>query len=870
MKKIIIKLSVVFLIVLWGTIYQTNAQIPVPEDHFGFKPGTDRMLFNYDDLVNYMNKLAEASPEVHWEEIGTTELGKTMYCYFISSEENIQNLEELKNINRKLALNDIKDESDLNNLLADGKAFFLSTLSMHANEIMPVQSFPQIAYELVAGDDPRNEIILENTVAMFIPHNPDGMDMVVDNYNKYKDTPYEGARLPGVYHKYVGHNINRDFVTLHMSENKAVAEVYSTEWYPQAMVERHQMGSTGARFFVSPPHDPIAENVDSEVWNWGRIFGARAMKEMTDKGLEGITVNYLFDDYWPGHTSTSKWKGVVGMLSEGASANLASPIYIEKNEIRFGGKGISENEISINMPQPWNGGWWGISDLIKYELENTYSYLHTSAIYREELLRFKYNVTLREIERGLNEAPHYFILPRQQHDQSEWVGIVNLLKEHGISVYQLNNPKVIDNRNYLPGDVVVPLAQPYRGFIKEILERQKFPERHYTPGGEMIHPYDITTWSLPLHRSVEAIEVNTPDAIKPDDLNLIQGEFRIEFPSYQDAEWAVFTSAANESFKAAFHGMKEGITVERTTEKVEIEGEMIPAGSFLLKINRKFDDLIDDLLVPPLFLTEKPSGIPTTEIKMPRVGVVETMVHDMDGGWTRFLFDQYGIDYQVIRPEELKERELNEDFDVLVFTDRAKSIYMTGKFERDGKPYPLNYPPGFVEGMEKEGFKKLMEYVNNGGNLIAWEAPTNLFEGMITIGEEEDEQEFILPYRNVGKELAQQGVDVPGSLLEVEFLKDHPVTWGMPASTGVFHRGSPIFRTSVPSFDTDRRVLASFPEENILLSGYAENEEHLADLPALIWIKKGEGQMVLSTFNPKFRASTHGTFKILFNSLLLD
>ncbi|MFW5778391.1 MAG: hypothetical protein ACOCW7_04385, partial [Bacteroidota bacterium] len=89
-------------------------------------------------------------------------------------------------------------------------------------------------------------------------------------------------------------------------------------------------------------------------------------------------------------------------------------------------------------------------------------------------------------------------------------------------------------------------------------------------------------------------------------------------------------------------------------------------------------------------------------------------------------------------------------------------------------------------------------------------------------------------------------------------------------SAGVFHRGSPVFRTSVPSGDMDRRVLGSFANENVLMSGYAENEEMLENLPAIIWLKKGEGQMVLSTFNPQFRASTQGTFKLLFNSLLLS
>jgi len=293
------------------------AQIPTPTEHFGFTPGDDRMLFLYEDMMDYMKKLDEASPMVHIEEIGQTEMGRPMYIVFVSSEENIRNLESLRHINRQLALDEIPAGSNREELFEKGKVFFLSTLSMHASEV--------VVYELIAGNDPRREVILENTVAMFIPHNPDGMNMIVEHYNKHKGTPLETSSMPGVYHKFVGHNINRDFVTLSQSENQAVAETYSTKWFPQAMIERHQMGSTGPRFYVSPPHDPIAENVDAGIWNWMRVYGSRSLKQMTEKGLKSVSVNYLFDDYWPGATTTGIWKGIIGMLSEAASVQIATP-----------------------------------------------------------------------------------------------------------------------------------------------------------------------------------------------------------------------------------------------------------------------------------------------------------------------------------------------------------------------------------------------------------------------------------------------------------------------------------------------------------------------------------------------------------------
>ena len=91
----------------------------------------------------------------------------------------------------------------------------------------------------------------------------------------------------------------------------------------------------------------------------------------------------------------------------------------------------------------------------------------------------------------------------------------------------------------------------------------------------------------------------------------------------------------------------------------------------------------------------------------------------------------------------------------------------------------------------------------------------------------------------------------------------------MPSELGVFFRGYPVFQTSIPSFDMDRRVIGIFPDKGIFMSGYVEKEELLANKSVLIWLKKNKGQFVLFGFNPQFRASTQGAFKLLFNSLLL-
>ena len=249
-----------------------------PEKQFGFVPGSDYNLFTYEELTDYLMKLDKASPMVAMEEIGKSPMGRKMYIVFISSEKNIENLPKLREINRELALNPDLSEERRQDLIADGKVFFLATLSMHSDEVAPSQAAPLIAWQMVNSSDPLAKKYLDDVVYMMVPcHNPDGMDLVVENYKKYRGTQYDGASMPQVYHRYVGHDNNRDFISLTQEDTRAIARIYNLDWFPQVMVEKHQMGSTGIRYYVPPAHDPIAQNVDGELWSWTGVFGTNML-----------------------------------------------------------------------------------------------------------------------------------------------------------------------------------------------------------------------------------------------------------------------------------------------------------------------------------------------------------------------------------------------------------------------------------------------------------------------------------------------------------------------------------------------------------------------------------------------------------------
>jgi len=850
-------------------IAQTSSEIRSPEDVFGFVPGSDRQLMDYGELVDYLLELAAASDRIEMREVGESPLGRTMYVTFISAPENLNRLEELQRINKRLALDPAIPPDERAELVRAGRVFLLETLSMHSGEVAPSQSLAIYAHRIATTDDPEVLAQLNDVVLMMVPnHNPDGMDMVVEHYREYVGTKYEGSRLPQVYHKYVGHDNNRDFVTLTQEDTRVIAALYSTEWYPQVMVEKHQMGSTGPRYYVPPNHDPIAQNVDEGLWTWSAVFGSNLSRDMAADGHQGVASHWTFDDYWPGSTETSIYKGVISFLTEAASCRTASPVFVEPTELSVRGKGLAEYKKGVNLPYPWPGGKWSLGDIVAYELSSMDSILATASRHRVEILEYRNDLSRKEVEKGRSEAPYYFVMPQEQRDPGEMTALVRLLERHGVEIDRLTGEAVVGDYHFATGDIVVRLSQPYRTFVKEVMESQRYPERHYTPGGELIRPYDITSWSLPLHMGVRSIQVDTRSENLEALLEPVTGEDLSADLTLPDNVWAIaYPSTSNQSYKAVFAALEAGLKVGRFSHPFG----QLPSGSFLILAGsasaEKLSSVVDQTSIRPQVF-ESEITVATMPVRMPRLGLVETYFHDMDAGWTRYLFDTYGIDYTVLHPADFDSVDVEKNFDVIVFPDASKDVLTKGKYKRFDRYVSNDYPPQFRKPISKKARGKLTEFITNGGVVVSWGRSTGLFTEGLPLPKDGDEGETLeLPVRDASERL--KGVSVPGAFLAVDLIQDHPLTWGMPEKAGAFSRGTPVFATSIPVLDTDRRVIGIYPERDLLLSGYIAGEKELQNRPSMVWVRAGKGQLVLFGFRPQFRGSTPATFKLVFNSLLL-
>ncbi|HSN68022.1 MAG TPA: M14 metallopeptidase family protein, partial [Thermoanaerobaculia bacterium] len=473
--------------------------IASPSQFLGFEVGADRKLADYAQISAYFRMLDGASERVALVSLGKTTLGNDMLMAVISSEENIRNLPRLREIARRLADPRGLDDAALADLVSEGRTVVLVTCNIHSSEIASSQMAMEWAHALATAVDEETKRRLANVVLLLVPSlNPDGETMETEWYRKNLGTKFEGVRMPWLYHHYVGHDNNRDWFMLTQKETRALTRAVYHQWFPQVFVDEHQMGMNGPRMFIPPFADPVDPDVDPLIWREINLIGSTMALRLEQERKAGVIYGYSFDAYWLGGTrNTGWWKNVTGLLLETASARLASPIELDPSELRGGAKGLSEYQAQVNHPNPWKGGVWRMRDIMDYERIASDALHEVAADRREDFL---WNIARRaQASIALAKPREAFLIPRSQRDQASARRLALLMADHGVEVVRADT-----------GDYWIPLAQPFGRFVREILEPQRYPEVRPTAEGDILRPYDVATWTLPLMMGVTVEKTTMP------------------------------------------------------------------------------------------------------------------------------------------------------------------------------------------------------------------------------------------------------------------------------------------------------------------------------------------------------------------------
>ncbi len=829
-------LSALSLSALLAPFPAAPATAPSPSEHLNLEVGADRTLADWSQVVSYFRALDAASERVAVTTIGKSTLGEEMILAAISSPENLANQGRIREVARRLADPRGLAGAEAEALVKEGKAVLLVTCGIHASEIAASQMAMEWAHALATAEDAGTKRRLSEVVLLLVPSlNPDGHRMEVEWYRKNLGTRWEGSRMPWLYHHYVGHDNNRDFVQLTQAETRAISRVLYHDWFPQVFLDEHQMGSSGPRMFVPPYADPLDPDIHPLVIREVNMIGSLMSMRLEQAGKSGVISSWAFDASWPGGSkNTAWWKNVTGILTEVASVRLATPVEIPPSELRGGGKGLVEYGTQANFPNPWRGGAWRLRDIMDYERIASDAILEYCATHREDVLANMLAKARASIAAG---APgEAFRIPAAQRDPATARALVALLAEHGVDV-----------RGDASGDAWVPLAQPYGRFVREMLEPQRFPEVKLVPGKDIVAPYDVTAWSLPLSMGVAVEKGVLPDGLRPwaaPAAPPLPGALAFALGPESPERWKVVAAA------------RKGGEVSILSRPVG----SLPAGTLLLDAaaGKAAAAVAGELGLPLVPLATAPPA--ATRLRAPRVGLYKPWVASMDEGWTRFLLERYGFAPVTLDNAAIRAGKLGARLDVIVLPHVEKEVIATGvpKREEGEMKYFPEPRPEYAGGLGKEGAAALREFVEGGGTLVA-----------LSSSSEYALEELRLPVRNVLSRAKRDEFLSPGTLVRIDVDPSHPVTFGLPASTPAFVNGPIAFQTTVPGAEMTRTVLASYPVEarDVLVSGWIRGEEELARNVAAVAVTTGKGRVVLLGFRPQHRAQMNATFPFLFNAL---
>jgi|TARA_B100000315_G_C14594921_1_gene598318 hypothetical protein len=865
MKTPNIRLKGLLLVLILSACQNSFTQdIPDPESYFGFKPGTDYKMLRWDKIASYYNILGDKSPRIKVVNLGETTLGNPFLLAIISSPKNLSRLEKYKEISKKLAQGKVSEEEAIE-LAKEGKTIVLITSSMHANEIGPTQMSPELGFSLATSNSPEIEKMLEDVILLYVPSwNPDGNIMETDWYNQNVGTPFEGSTLPRLWHHYVGHDINRDAFMHTQIETRYVNNLLYHDWYPQVFMDMHEYlwKIRDARLVLSPLYEPRHHSIDPLLTREIELTSAHMRTVLEEKGKIGV-MHYAKWSEWrisAVHTN-SLWHNVVTILFEAATAKKATPVFQKESDLNGlrGGLGHDGNKQSINHPSPWTGGWWRLRDIVEYSYWSCMGLLEASAIHRERLLLNMYRMARNSIEKGENIAPYAFVIPQNQKDPNTVAKMINVLISNGAEIHQATNSFKAADTKYPKGTYVIKLSQAYRPFIIDIMSPQNYPDRRLYPGGTPESTFDVIGWTLPYQMGVDVVEVK--DSFTADLSPILKAEPPEGMVRGRGGKYIIDHNVLD-SYKAVNRLLKEGHSIGWAAKSFASGRKQYPKGT-IIATGQGIDDVIGN--VSKEFNLEIDAGNPTVELmklKPLKLGLYQSWTANMDEGWTRWIFEQWGFPYKTLHNKDIQSDNLKSDYDVIVVTNMGYQSIVNGH-ERG------IVPEEYTGGIAEAGLDALKNFVNEGGTLITLNSSVQLPIAL-----------FNLPLRNITRDYPSTEFYLPSAILKVELDNDHPITFGMNSNADILSFNSPVldfsnikelskhedyYKDYLPF--SNLKVVAGFPDDNPFRSGRLIGEQILRKKPVLIEADYGEGKIIMFAFRPQNRAQTHGTFMLFFNSL---
>jgi hypothetical protein len=892
MRRLLLSLA----IIICSQLNLSAQGITSPKEHFGFSIGDNYHLATFTQTEAYLKKIAATSNKVKLQTIGKTEEGRNHYMMIVSDPSNLKKLAQYKAISQKLARAEGINKEEAAQLAKEGKAVVWIDGGLHATEVVGIHQWIETMYQLITRNDEETNRILKSTIILFVHANPDGQELVSNWYMRNADTLKRStSQLPRLYQKYIGHDNNRDFFMMNMSETRNMSRQQYIEWMPQILYNHHQTGPPGTVVAGPPYRDPFNYVYDPLLMTGIDAMGAVMSSRLNAENKPGYTMKSgsVYSTWWNGGLrTTAYYHNIIGLLTEiiGNPTPMNIPLVPSRLIPNSG------------TPFPILPQKWYFKNSIDYSISLNYAVLNYASRYKEEVLMNIYTMGSNSIKAGNKDTwtlnpkksdalvelmksdkkiygkdssiispydqvyknnnlrdPRGYIVTADQTNTA--VDFINILINSGIKVHKATAAFAVAGKNYPAGSYIVKTNQAFRPHVLDMFEPQDHPNDFLYPGGPPVRPYDAAGWTPAYTMGIEFDRIlddfSGPfEAIAYGDIQKPVGKLN----TVADKRAYTINVKENDAFIVVNDLLKAGASV------------MKDQFSFFIPVNEKSTAIIQKAIKEEGVKVEEINAVSTNAKKITslRVGLWDRYGGSMSSGWLRWILEKHHFDFQLIYAKEINEGNLNNKYDAIVFVEGAiPSVTAEAPNPYEEKePSLTDIPTEFHHMVGKITAEKsipaIKSFIEKGGSVITIGSSANLA------------YQLKLPVKNAltemvaGKEKVLPGEKfyIPGSIIQMTVATNNEANWGMKEKTDVYFNMSPVFKLQADAIASGQITpLGWYASASTLRSGWAFGQAYLQDGVAAFKANMGNGKLYV--FGPEitFRAQTHSAYKMLFNQL---
>ena len=873
-----------------------------------------------EQITSALNTWADQSNKLKVIEYARTHENRPLHAVFISSPENLRNLDSIKSKISQLADARTTNDRKAKALIDELPAVAWMAYSIHGNETSGADAALGVIYHLIASKDDDILELLDDMIIIVDPlMNPDGRARFAKNLEQYRGTApnYDDQSLihtgdwPYGRTNHYYYDLNRDWVYLTQPETQGRVALIN-EWKPQILVDAHEMGAQDT-FMTGPAREPINKNLDYDLIKWGNVFAKDQGNEFDRRSWRFYTGEW-HEDLYPGYSFYVSFRGTLGILYEQsrmAEDGVRRPegtiqSYKESVHHQFVSTMINLDTLKSNSKAMYNDYWDGR----KYNVSNNSKYSNRSYVVlatdnKGRLNALSEKLIAQGIEIYKNEKP---------------INVTNALKQNGTTVSEYTIP---------PGSMIIPNNQPEAPLISAILEFDaeiddevliEEKQKRIKNGSSIM--YDTTAFNFTMMFGLPAITV--PQELKAGLKEWTPSPEILEIN--EDAViWAV-DGKDDRSVAFAARLLEQNIQVRVIDKNSTLSGHVLSRGSVAViamdnptsnNLHEIIKTVATDLNISVVSIE---SGFGAKELpdwggrhfrllKKPQIAILSHAgfsSYDVGVSW-------WSLDHHL----GIRHSQLNSSLTGYGDLRRYNTIILPS-----GNPDLGDYAK-----------KMLMDWVKQGGTLIANNRSTrsiisndgmgsvkslsatfdksksyniDLMREIYSIEENIDisnanenkvDTEIKYPWEssdvNYSKEQLEmrdkwQSTLMPsGAIVSARADTEHWLTFGAEDVVPVLYGNYPILMTGgnsqaalrigelIPNKDSDTKTInwSQIPsgyDLNVRMSGlvWPEASQRIANSAYLTREKVGKGQIILFSGEPNFRGSARGTNRLWLNAVV--